>query len=85
MDWKTFKDELRLKREQRRSFSMLILAEEGIDFTSRNEGVHLVIVDHGITYDFWPSTGKWCRRCTAPKYFRGLRNLIDTIKKGRPR
>lgn len=71
------------KRAENRTASQRILAEEGIDFTSNNEGVHLVIVDHGNTWDFWPGTGKWSRRLSG-RYARGVYPLIKAIKAARP-
>ena len=70
------------KRASNRAASQLILAEEGIVFTSNNDGAHLVIVDHGKTWDFWPGTGKWRERGPT-RYYRGVRNLIAAIKKTR--
>lgn len=86
MDWKAYKEEQRLRRENNASRSMLLLAEEGINFISRNGGVHLIIEDHCNMFDFWPSTGKWMQRTRGTQtYFRGVRNLLDTIKKARPK
>ena len=70
------------KRAGNRASSQELLAGEGIDFTSNNGGAHLVIVDHGNTFDFWPGTGKWTRRGTN-RYSRGVFPLIKTIKNAR--
>ena len=56
-----------------------LLKLEGIDFESKNNGVHLIVTDfNGNLIDFWPSTGKWIVR--NGKTSRGIQNLIRYIK-----
>lgn len=77
--WSAMKAHSQEKRANNRQASQLLLVEAGINFKSNNGGAHLVIVDHGATYDFWPGTGKWCKR--GGNYFRGVHSLMREIRK----
>ena len=59
--------------------STKLLELEHIDFESKNNGVHLIVIDfNGNLIDFWPSTCKWIVR--NGKTSRGVQNLIRHIK-----
>ncbi len=76
-----FRDWDKMKKNKKAGnliFSKNKLSELGIDFESKNGGVHLVINHNGVVVDFWPSTGKYKFR-TRKKYCRGLRKLIKEL------
>ena len=47
-----------------------------IQFTSYDDGAHLVVAAKGELIDFWPGTGKWMRR-GEPKVYLGVNKLIS--------
>ena len=58
--------------------STKILVDNNIDFESKNNGIHLIIIDfNGDLIDFYPSTGKWITR--KGKSSRGIKNLLRHI------
>ena len=65
------------KRASNREQSAIYLAERGIHFTTRNEGVHLIVEGKTCFIDFWPGTGKWNSRCGTKGF--GVRNLVEFI------
>ncbi len=65
------------KRKRNTEASTRILRDEGIEFQSNNDGVHLV----AGPFDFWPSTGLFINRDTG-KRGRGVFNLVKLLKKG---
>jgi hypothetical protein len=68
------------KRKANKEESTEILKEVGVQFRSRNNGVHLMILDGDRTiYDFWPSTGKYIKRSTQ-RHGRGVFKLIGELK-----
>lgn len=67
------------KRASNRDNSAVLLAAEGIEFTSHNLGAHLVVKGKGHTFDFWPGTGLWAMRGSTKKH-RGVRRLVNLIK-----
>lgn len=46
----------------------------------RDEGRRLVVRAGGATFDYFPQIGEWVRRGSGRRR-RGLRNLIDTLRK----
>lgn len=73
-DWKDAKRE---KKQNNLKWSTAFLSENGIEFESKNYGIHLVIKTKSII-DFWPSTGKWIIR--GGRSGRGINNLVKLIK-----
>ena len=69
------------KRKANKDASTKIIREAGVKFRSRNNGVHLIILnDEGrAIYDFWPSTGKYIKRSTK-QHGRGVHNLIKELQ-----
>ena len=67
----------REKRSKNKEWSTNFLREQGIEFKSFNNGVHLRIEP---SIDFWPSTGRWI----AGQYSRrGVKELVKFIKANR--
>lgn len=52
------------KRRNNRASSRELLVLHGVQFTSKNDGAHLIVVEKqtGMVIDFWPATGKWVWR-----------------------
>jgi hypothetical protein len=59
--------------------SMIMLGKNGINYESKNDGVHLVVSHKGRVADFWPTTGKFNIRGDK-RYFRGVRLLIKIMR-----
>lgn len=72
-------DELsKARRASNRDGSPKILEREGISFSSRNYGAHLIVYGKVRTADFWPGTGRWIIR-GGKKGF-GVFNLVKLLK-----
>jgi len=66
------------KKESNKEFSTNLLIKLGIDFETKNNGIHLIITTDILELiDFYPSTGKWIPR--GKKSYRGIKNLIKYI------
>lgn len=69
------------KRAGNREFSTNLLRDRGVEFTSHNDGAHLVVLGK---WNFWPGTGKFAeRRGTAsrrPREGRGVHRLLTLIE-----
>lgn len=55
--------------------STLLLDRLGIDYESKNNGIHLIVSHDTKIVDFYPSTGKWIVRKVG-KSDRGVMNLL---------
>lgn len=66
------------KRAQNREYSTEHLRKQGVEFTSHNNGAHLVVISGRQAIDFWPGTGKFITRSTGRKG-RGVFNLLKEI------
>ena len=79
--WREIKKQRQEKRAHNRASSAERLKTEGIAFTEKNLGAHLVVTHNGHTVDFWPGTGKWITRdgrfCVKG---RGVKNLIKHLE-----
>lgn len=76
------KHESKCRKRNNMNGSIAMLGENGINYVSKNGGVHLVIEHNYHTVDFWPSTGKFAFRTDfagAKKYYRGVRLLIKMV------
>jgi len=80
-DFAALKTHSKLKKARNLNFSTNLLFERGIEFESKNNGVHLIVTSDLGLIDFWPSTGKFKVR-SQTKYGRGVKNLINLIKRG---
>lgn len=69
----------REKKRRNLAYSTNLLKEEGIEFESKNNGVHLVIHHMGQVWDFWPSTGKFGKRGSG-HYGRDVKNLLRELR-----
>ncbi len=74
--WRDIKKYSQLKKESNRISSTKHLREAGIEFDSRNDGLHLMIKHQKGIIHFWPSTGKFNGIIEG----RGVFNLIKAIK-----
>lgn len=66
------------KKSGNKKFSTKMLSDNGIDFESKNGGVHLIVNADGPIIDFWPSTGKFICRKTG-RESRGVKKLIKHV------
>ena len=66
------------RRSYNRENSTLQLERDGISFTSKNSGAHLIIDQEGIVIDFWPGTGFW--RSRKGTQGRGIRRLLGYLR-----
>lgn len=64
------------KRRDNKCKSTTLLQENGINFESKNEGIHLIIENK---IDFWPSTGLWIVRGQSKKK-RGVFRLLKYLE-----
>ncbi len=81
-DFRAMRAYKKQKKENNQSFSTDILEIEGVNFTSKNYGNHLIIDSAKGVIDFWPSTGKWIVR--RGKTGRGIKSLLSYINKKAP-
>jgi hypothetical protein len=81
--WRAVKCDIQadqLRRANNRAEGAQVLAEQDIQFTSKNDGAHLVVrAGQKQLVDFWPGTGLWIVRGTTQRC-RGVRALIDFCK-----
>lgn len=85
IDWDDHTEQSKLKRARNRSKSAEVLGDHGFEFTSHNNGAHLVVTVPNLTsnglpgvWDFWPGTGKFIRRAHGT-YGRGVFNLVNEM------
>lgn len=72
--FKAHRRERQAKRASNRAMSGRLLRKAGIDYESKNSGVHLIVRGGGRVVDFWPGTGRWIDRDGGDG--RGVRSLI---------
>lgn len=75
--YKENKEAARVKKLSNLEFSTKLLTDNGINFESKNGGIHLIINHNNIIADFWPSTGKFQIR--GKGYSRGVRGLLKGL------
>ena len=66
------------KREQNRLSGAEHLTKAGIQFTSKNDGAHLIITHANKIVDYWPGTGKFIFRNTGERG-RGIFRLLQSL------
>jgi len=71
--------ESKCRKRNNMNGSMIMLGKNGINYVSKNDGVHLIVSHKGRIADFWPSTGKFNIRGDS-RYFRGVRLLIKILR-----
>lgn len=75
----------KLKRASNREGSPKVLESNGIPFTTKNAGAHLLIDMGTFIVDFWPGTGLWHVRSHTGQYKgRGVFPLVRYIRKRVP-
>ena len=72
------KEVSREKKLSNKMFSTVLLDKVGIDYESKNDGIHLIVYNGKETIDFYPSTGKWIPRGKQAQ--RGVKRLLDYIQ-----
>lgn len=75
-DFKAFREHFREKRQSNKEKSTALLIENGIEFESRNDGVHLLIETSNGRVNFYPSTGLYNGALSG----RGVFNLLKELK-----
>jgi hypothetical protein len=87
--YRAMNDRSKSRRQSNRDNAPAILKEAGIEFSSHNDGAHLIVSGKTESFDFWPGTGRWRVRHTRledalKRQFAsfGIVNLITRIKKG---
>lgn len=78
---KANREESKIRRARHREQAPKILAREGIEFSSHNDGAHLRLHLPKTAINFWPGTGYWRREDTGYSG-RGIFNLIKQYKRG---
>jgi hypothetical protein len=79
--FKEWSKDKQAKRAQNKDISTAMLRNARVEFTSHNEGAHLIVQLKDRTIDFWPSTGLWSVRGTAKtKRARGVAHLLAYIR-----
>lgn len=67
---------MREKRAQNRKDSPKLLTSNGIEYTTNNGGIHIMIQVKRGRVDFWPGTGLWMG---PGKKGRGVKGLIEYV------
>lgn len=75
-DMKAYGEYCREKKERNRAYSTALLTENGIQFESRNDGLHLLIETAKGRVNFFPSTGLYNGALSG----RGVKNLLKELK-----
>lgn len=78
--WKDVREHRKRVRWGRVESVPQALARLGIEFTSKNNGVHLIVTHGSETVDFWPGSGLWIYR--SGRRGRGFNALVATLQGG---
>ncbi len=76
-DFKFMREIKKAKKLSNLEYSTKLLIDKGVEFESKNGGVHLIVSHNGLIADFWPSTGKYQIR--GGGYSRGVRCLLSKL------
>lgn len=76
--YRAWNDDKKERRKRNLPRNVAALEKYGINFDSRNDGYHLVILHEGKLVDFWPSSGKWRARVEKQKGF-GVTSLLEWL------
>tara|TARA_R110002126_G_scaffold80580_1_gene199491 strand:- start:2381 stop:2650 length:270 start_codon:yes stop_codon:yes gene_type:complete len=77
-DYKAWKEMKKKNKTLNLTKSTQTLISMGIDFESKNDGLHLVVKSKNGIFDFYPSTGLYTRRGVGQR--RGVSSLIREIQ-----
>lgn len=81
--YKFLRDQRKIESRKKLQYSTDTLKDFGIDFESKNRGLHFVVKKGDDVYDFYPSTGKYrIRGKNGAKFGRwkfGVDNLIKDM------
>ena len=73
--YKALKEHNKEKKQQNKKSSIALLDKIKVQYTTNNDGIHLIVQSGRGIIDFWPTTGKFIARRT--KYTgRGVNNMI---------
>ena len=75
--YELMKEVSREKKLSNKEFSTMLLDKMGVDYESKNDGIHLIVFNSLEFIDFYPSTGKWIPRGKQAR--RGVKKLLDYI------
>lgn len=75
-DYRAYDHYNRMKKQANKKFSTELLIREGIEFESRDNGLHLVIRTRKGNINFFPSTGLFNGALKG----RGVYNLLKELK-----
>jgi hypothetical protein len=70
------------KRQHNRESSPQVLDRYGVEYETRNDGIHLIVrggEGNGTIVDFWPGTGKWIARDATKSSGRGVFRMIEWL------
>lgn len=67
------------RRIRRYAINMKMMKDYGVEFTSHNNGYHLIIKNGDEIIDFWPSTSRW--RIRGKRSTFGNLSLLKRINK----
>ena len=76
--WRAHRKHRQEKRHANQQSSTEILTARGIQFESKNAGVHLIVRHNDHVVDFWPSTGRWIARGNN-RSGRGIQKLFQYL------
>lgn len=76
--WRDIKQARQANRADNRELSAGVLYDAGIQYTTNNGGVHLIVEGATGFIDFWPGTGRWKDRAGSKGF--GVHNLVKHIK-----
>lgn len=76
--WRAHREESQARRAGNRKRGAELLEAEGVRFTSKNGGAHLIVLGRECLIDFWPGTGRWISRDGTRGF--GVHNLIKQVK-----
>jgi hypothetical protein len=89
-DMKALQDLQKAVRAEQRADAPMVLTAAGIQFTSANDGAHLMVryrdKERMVTVvDYWPGTGLWIPRKASGSASRnrGLQKLINYIERNK--
>lgn len=75
-DYRAYDHYNRMKKQANKKFSTELIIKEGIEFESRDNGLHLVIRTRKGNINFFPSTGLFNGALKG----RGVYNLLKELK-----
>lgn len=77
-DFKALREHRKAKRKSNLEKTTNLLKSKGVSFESKNNGVHLIVKQNEMVFDFYPSTGLFIDR-TTKKHSRGVFHLLKKL------